>query len=209
MTAIISLLVILPISVLITRVFAVALTLTGLSGEAARFQARSAFTRDGDRDQAKRMQVSPHLSRPVWFAKWGGGLPHALRELFAAFTVALTLSVIFATATWKRGRRKGSFWLFLILFFGTWEGGVWMKPFGPAVWGIRWLFFLLVGAVVALVLAVGQSRPKPQGRQVTIENFERMKGERDLEQAAGVTLTILFWVLLLTLLGATVVRYVV
>jgi len=44
MTAAISLLVILVLSVLITRIAAVALTLTGLSKELARFQARSAFT---------------------------------------------------------------------------------------------------------------------------------------------------------------------
>lgn len=44
MTAIISLLVVLILSVLITRIATVALTHTGLSKESARFQARSAFT---------------------------------------------------------------------------------------------------------------------------------------------------------------------
>jgi hypothetical protein len=44
MAAIISLLVVLTFSILITRIATVALVLTGLSREAARFQARSAFT---------------------------------------------------------------------------------------------------------------------------------------------------------------------
>jgi hypothetical protein len=44
MVAIISLLVVLTLSILVTRVATVALTHTGLSREAARFQARSAFT---------------------------------------------------------------------------------------------------------------------------------------------------------------------
>ena len=44
MAAIISLLVVVALSLLITRIATVALTLTGLSQEVARFQARSAFS---------------------------------------------------------------------------------------------------------------------------------------------------------------------
>ena len=44
MVSIVSLLIILTFSILITRIATVALTLTGLSRESARFQARSAFT---------------------------------------------------------------------------------------------------------------------------------------------------------------------
>jgi len=132
-----------------------------------------------------------------------------LLELLASLTVALVLSALFALATWKRGLRKGLFWVFLILFLSTWAGGVWMKPFGPAVWGIHWLSFLLVGVVVALVLAVARPRPKPQGRQQTIEMLERMEQKREVEQAAWITLTIFFWVLVLTLLSAIIFRYVI
>jgi|AntDryMetagUQ889_1029465.scaffolds.fasta_scaffold42627_1 hypothetical protein len=45
MVALVSLLVVIALSLLITRIAAVALTLTGLSPQIARFQARSAFTR--------------------------------------------------------------------------------------------------------------------------------------------------------------------
>jgi hypothetical protein len=131
-------------------------------------------------------------------------------ELSAALIVALILSALFALATRKRGIRKGLFWLFLILFLATWSGGVWVKPFGPVLWGVHWLSFLIVGAVIALVLAVGQSRsrPKPQGRQETIEMLERMKEERELEQVTWITLTVFFWLLVLTLLAAIIFRYV-
>ena len=129
-------------------------------------------------------------------------------ELFAALTVALVLSALFALATWRRGARKGLFWLFFILFLATWAGGVWMRPFGPMLWGIHWLTFLLVGALVALILAAARSSPKPQGRQETIEMLERMKQEREVEQITWVTLTIFFWVLVITLLIVIVFRYV-
>jgi hypothetical protein len=131
-----------------------------------------------------------------------------LLELFAALTVAFILSALFVLASWKRGLRRGLFWLFLILFLATWAGGVWIKPFGPVLWGIHWLPFLAVGAVVALILAVAQSRRKPHGRQETIEMLERMKQEREVEEIVWVTLNIFFWVLLLTLLIAIVIRYV-
>ena len=47
MVAIISLLTVLVLSLLVVRVATVALTLTGLSKQLARFQARSAFTGSG------------------------------------------------------------------------------------------------------------------------------------------------------------------
>ncbi len=47
MTALLSLLVVVALSLLVTRIATVALTLTGLSKESARFQARSAFTGSG------------------------------------------------------------------------------------------------------------------------------------------------------------------
>ena len=131
-----------------------------------------------------------------------------LLELLVALTVALILSAFFALATRKQGARKGVSLLFLILFLATWAGGVWMKPFGPVLWGIHWLTFLLVGAVVALILAVAQSRSEPHGRQETIEMLERMKQERQVEKAVWITLTIFFWVLVFTLLSAIVIRYV-
>lgn len=47
MTAVVSLLVVLTVSLLVTRIATVALTATGLSRETARFQARSAFSGSG------------------------------------------------------------------------------------------------------------------------------------------------------------------
>jgi hypothetical protein len=131
-----------------------------------------------------------------------------LLELLAALMVASVLSGLFVVANRKRSLRKGLFWLFLVLFLATWAGGVWMKPFGPTLWGIHWLSFLFVGLVVALILAVAQARPNPHSRQETIEMLERIRQEREMEQVAWLTLTIFFWVLLFTLLIAIVVRYV-
>lgn len=130
-------------------------------------------------------------------------------ELLVAFLVSAVLSAIFALATWKRGKRKGLIWLFLIIFFATWAGGLWMRPFGPTLWGIHWLSFLHVGVVVALILAASHSGPRPRSRNETIEMLEKMRQRREVEQVAWITLTIFFWVLMLALLSAILFRYLI
>jgi len=65
MTAIISLLVVLALSLLITRVATVALTLTGLSRESARFQARSAFSGVGFTTSESEQVVSHPVRRRI------------------------------------------------------------------------------------------------------------------------------------------------
>lgn len=60
MVAIISVLVIIALSILVTRVAAVALVHTGLARDAARFQARSAFTGVGyTTEEAERVARHP------------------------------------------------------------------------------------------------------------------------------------------------------
>jgi uncharacterized membrane protein len=51
-------------------------------------------------------------------------------------------------------------------------------------------------------------RRPPKGRHETLEILEEMKEKRDLEKAAYVSFGIFFWILMLTLLAAIVIRYV-
>ena len=45
------------------------------------------------------------------------------------------------------------FVILLILFLATWAGGIWLVPFGPRLWGVAWASFVVVGLVVALLMA--------------------------------------------------------
>ncbi|HVM31016.1 MAG TPA: TrkA C-terminal domain-containing protein [Candidatus Limnocylindrales bacterium] len=65
MTALATLLVVLALSLLVTRVATVALTLTGLSKEAARFQARSAFTGAGFTTSESELVVKHPVRRRI------------------------------------------------------------------------------------------------------------------------------------------------
>jgi Trk-type K+ transport system membrane component len=65
MISVISLLVVLTLSILVTRIATVALTHTGLSQESAKFQARSAFTGVGFTTNESEKVVNHPLRRRI------------------------------------------------------------------------------------------------------------------------------------------------
>lgn len=88
MVAIISLFIVLTLSILITRIATVALTLTGLSREAARFQARSAFTGVGfTTSEAESIVTHPVRRRIVLLLMLLGsaGIVSAMASLILSF----------------------------------------------------------------------------------------------------------------------------
>jgi MFS family permease len=125
-----------------------------------------------------------------------------------ALIIAGTLSHLFAKTLKRRGKRKGFFWFFLIIFMITWAGGVWLTPFGPALLGIHWLPFILVGLVGAIVISFVAQRRYPRGRHETIDLLESIEEGRELEQMTFLSLNILFWIVLFMLLAAVLLRYI-
>ena len=106
-------------------------------------------------------------------------------------------------------RKTGLVWLFLMIFLATWAGGTWLKPFGPTLWGIHWLAFLLVGIIIVMFLVIFIPQKTPKGRQDTLDMLERIEQEKELEKVAYITLNIFFWVLLSALVIAIILRYTV
>ena len=130
-------------------------------------------------------------------------------ELITALIVALVLSSLIALATRREGKRTGLFWFFIILFFATWAGGIWVKPFGPTLFGIHWVMYILIGLIIALILAASGPHGAPRGRRETLEMLEEVKQEQEIEKFTYVGLSMFFWVLLVILLAAIVIRYVI
>jgi len=88
MIAIASLLVIVFLSILITRVATIALTHTGLSRQAARFQARSAFTGAGFTTKESEMVVSHPIRRKIMLLLMllgNAGIVTAMSSLILSF----------------------------------------------------------------------------------------------------------------------------
>jgi len=75
-------------------------------------------------------------------------------ELLIAISISLVLSALFVLVIQRGERRTGFFWLFVVVFLVTWAGGVWLRPFGPTLWGVCWLGFLLAGLFILLLLAI-------------------------------------------------------
>jgi hypothetical protein len=130
-------------------------------------------------------------------------------ELLASFIIAVILTALYMLVTRAAGPRTGLIWLFLIVFLATWAGGVWLRPFGPALWGIHWLNFLLMGLVIVLFLVIIIPRKAPRGRQETLDMLDRIEQEKELEEAAYITLSIFFWILLSVLVIAIILRYII
>lgn len=127
-------------------------------------------------------------------------------ELVISLLVAVIFTVILSFLLgWERPGRPGVgaafFFLFIILFVATWAVGNWMAPFGPIYWGIYWLPFILVGFILALLIAAIVPPRKPRTRREAIEQAEARVG-------AEATLGAFFWLLIVVLLIALIVHYV-
>jgi hypothetical protein len=73
-------------------------------------------------------------------------------DLLIVLIISLVLGAILA-ALFGRPGWGGFVFVFLILFFATWAGGLWVMPVGVPLFGVTWLSFVLVGIFVALLLA--------------------------------------------------------
>lgn len=137
-------------------------------------------------------------------------MPEA-KMIFPEFTVSLFIAFlmtgIYMILTRKSGRRTGLIWLFLIIFLSVWAGGMWLKPFGPTMWGVHWLTFLIAGIVVILLFFIFIPRKPPRGRNETIDMLDQVEREKEIEEIAYITLSLFFWLLLAILIIAIVLRY--
>jgi len=100
-------------------------------------------------------------------------------------------------------------WLFLLIFLAIWAGGVWIRPFGPTLWGLHWLVFVLAGLMISLLLIIILPRKTPAGRHETLNMLERVELEKELETLTYITLGIFFWILIIGLVIAIILHHVI
>ncbi len=127
-------------------------------------------------------------------------------ELLVALILALVISAILgAVFGWGKAPRTEAFppfiFVFLILFFAIWAGGVWLVPFGPVLWNIHWLPFIWVGIIVALL--VGALLP-PRRSPVT---EAEMTEKADVKAETTFALGIFFWLFFIMAIGALIFHY--
>jgi hypothetical protein len=131
-----------------------------------------------------------------------------LLDLLVSLVIGLILTAIFValfdvTGPW------GSFWVFLlIVVFGAWIGGLWFRPFGPALFGVTWVPFLLMGLLFAILLAAAvpvAPAPPPPPPATPAE----ARAEVRAEEAAATAFGLFFWILLVGFIIFVVLGYVI
>lgn len=126
-------------------------------------------------------------------------------EILLAVIIALLFSVLLVTVAGierpgRPGLGPGLFFFFILLFALTWAGGIWLAPFGPALWGVYWIPFLVVGLFVALLIAVLLPRRRPR---TPVEAQEEAKERAEAEGA----LSFFFWVLIAFVALSLILHY--
>jgi len=130
-----------------------------------------------------------------------------LKEFLMSLAVALTVCVLFALFTRSRTRRSGFVWFFLFVLLATWAGGVWIRPFGPALANLRWLQFLVVGLLAVLLTALFSPLKPPQSRLDTLDQLDDVAEQKRLEKMTYLTLGTVFWIVLGLLIWAVIANY--
>ena len=128
-------------------------------------------------------------------------------QSFFALIVAVIVTTLAGTVIQSGRKRDGFLWLFVIVFLTTWAGGLWLRPFGPTLWGTHWLPFLLVGLILALIVIVTTPPRPPRNRRETLKMLEEIQNEKELERVSFLTLSVFFWILLFALILSIVIKY--
>lgn len=142
--------------------------------------------------------------------------------LLIALFWALILSVIFASLPTAYGYRRqddagcaGILFFFVIVWLATWGVGVWVRPGGPVLWGVPWLWFLCLAIIFALLLASAAPAPRrTRRRNITpIQPPPETAGQAlpaestSEEEAVVAVFSIFFWILLLVIIISLIARY--
>jgi hypothetical protein len=122
-------------------------------------------------------------------------------DILFVLIIGVSLTALLGGGYRKRGG-SGILLFFLILFVGTWGIGVWITPMGPALYGGYWLSFLLVGIVIALLMAAIPGYSEESQREMPVED------NGVTERKSVYAFNIFFWVLLVFLLVGIMAYYI-
>ncbi len=124
-------------------------------------------------------------------------IPQILISLF----IALALTLIFGVGFSRQRGFNAVLLFFLIIFLATWAGGLWLPEFGPAIWGVAWMTFLIVGAIFAFLVTALTSAASPY-RPPQLDNPHAASAER----GDRIAINIFLWILLAGLLIVILTR---
>jgi hypothetical protein len=120
-------------------------------------------------------------------------------DLVYVLVITLVLTAVFAVGFRRQRKWPVVLVFFVILFLATWAAGVWVTP-AAALHGKSWVSYLIVGLLFALLLTA----LIPLSR--TIKDDQAKEAEE--KAIAIVVFDLFFWILVIGLIAAIIVRYV-
>ena len=123
-------------------------------------------------------------------------------NILLALVVALIFAAILVYGFGRRapGPMAGFLFFVAMLFFVVWAGSVWIEPIGPTIGEAPIVTMLLVGLVIAMIIAA-VSAPTPA--EPTAPAEEGVAPRASVGWGCG----ILFWLTITILMVAAIARY--
>jgi hypothetical protein len=118
-------------------------------------------------------------------------------DLLTALLISMVLTAVFVVGIRKYRAAPVILSFFIILFLCTWAVSAWITP-GP-LWGMPRLSYVLVGILFALLLTVLIPLSRYAGRD---------RKEKEEKELAILTFDLFFWILVIGLIIAIILRYV-
>jgi hypothetical protein len=131
----------------------------------------------------------------------GGAMP-VLIHLLTALVIAAILGLILVTGLRRTGPWPAALGFLLLITLAAWAGGIWIPPFGPRLWGVALVPFLIAGILVALLLAA-----LTPPREPSTVHFQTRTEKRIEERSPSGIWNIFFFSLLTALAVIIAVRY--
>ncbi|MGW8195048.1 MAG: hypothetical protein ACWGOX_12365 [Desulforhopalus sp.] len=127
-------------------------------------------------------------------------------QFIFSLVIAFSLSVIFSLFLRMKDPRSGFFFFFLMLFLVTLAGGLWIKPFGPTIYGVYWVPLMLIGVLAGLFLYQSAPRRLPRSKKEKIRRMREEQERRQLEELTYITIDFFFWLIILFLTVSIIYR---
>jgi hypothetical protein len=118
------------------------------------------------------------------------------------FLISLIIAFLLSITYGTRRPLKSALAFFVVVFLLIWSAGVWILPFGPTWGGVFWMPFLVVGLVIAVLIAtLLPDRPPKDERE---EKSDAVQEATELSSVG-----IFFWILVLILITGIVLRFTI
>jgi hypothetical protein len=122
-------------------------------------------------------------------------------DVVVALVIGILLTLIFTVGFRRRGPWSNVLLFFLFVFLGTWTASIWIPPVGPPLRGVFWLSPLIVGLILALLLAAAfPATPRRQSR-------EEIKLKPDVPSPVVVAVDVFFIILLILFAAVILIGY--